>query len=107
MAKYRKMPVIVKAEKYYEGLEDGKIYNIYNEYGSQIQTEDINQFIDDLNLMRSKQEKIQYITIRSYINTLEGKILVNYGDYVVTGVKGERYPVRADIFNMTYEYLEG
>ncbi len=28
------------------------------------------------------------------------------GDYVITEVKGERYPVKPDIFNETYEEVE-
>lgn len=28
------------------------------------------------------------------------------GDWIITGVKGERYPCRADIFEMTYEPAE-
>jgi len=38
-----------------------------------------------------------------YINTLEGMMLVNVGDYIVRGVADEYYCVREDIFNMTYE----
>lgn len=40
---------------------------------------------------------------RHIINTLEGQMQVNPGDWVVTGIKGERYPVRDDIFHQTYE----
>ncbi|NLY44734.1 MAG: hypothetical protein GX053_01900 [Tissierella sp.] len=36
------------------------------------------------------------------IETLEGTIHANKGDWIVTGVKGERYPVRKDIFEETY-----
>lgn len=37
-----------------------------------------------------------------YINTLEGKHHVTVGDYVIKGVKGELYPCKPDIFEMTY-----
>ena len=37
------------------------------------------------------------------IHTLEGWHHANYGDYIIRGVKGELYPCRADIFDMTYE----
>jgi hypothetical protein len=28
------------------------------------------------------------------------------GDYIITGVKGERYPCKPDIFEATYEAVE-
>lgn len=37
------------------------------------------------------------------IHTLEGWHHANYGDYIVRGVKGELYPCKPDIFDMTYE----
>lgn len=40
---------------------------------------------------------------RWWINTLEGPLRVSDGDWIITGVKGERYPCRDDIFRMTYE----
>jgi hypothetical protein len=39
----------------------------------------------------------------SYIDTLEGRMSVKPGDWVITGVKGERYPCKPDIFEATYE----
>lgn len=38
-----------------------------------------------------------------FILTLEGKMHVSLGDYVIRGVQGEFYPCRADIFEATYE----
>lgn len=40
------------------------------------------------------------------IETLEGKIIANVGDYIIKGVKGEFYPCKPDIFHKTYELLE-
>lgn len=37
------------------------------------------------------------------IKTLEGEMIVTSGDYIITGVKGERYPCKPDIFEKTYE----
>ena len=37
------------------------------------------------------------------IHTLEGPMTASVGNFVVRGVKGEFYPVRADIFFQTYE----
>ncbi len=38
-----------------------------------------------------------------WIDTLEGGHIVCPGDFVITGVQGERYPVKPDIFAATYE----
>lgn len=38
-----------------------------------------------------------------WIDTLEGGHVVCPGDYIITGVQGERYPCKPDIFEATYE----
>lgn len=40
------------------------------------------------------------------VNTLEGTIHASAGDYIITGVNGERYPCKPDIFKKTYEPVE-
>jgi hypothetical protein len=40
------------------------------------------------------------------IDTLEGVMYVNPCDWIITGVKGEHYPCKPDIFDMTYEPVE-
>lgn len=79
MAKYRKRPVkVVDAEVYHAGLEDGFDFFVgFAEY--------------------------QWTP---FINTLEGKHYISKGDYIITGLKGERYPCKPDIFAMTYEKVE-
>ncbi len=37
------------------------------------------------------------------IETLEGPLLAQPGDYVIRGVKGEFYPCKPDVFDATYE----
>ena len=39
------------------------------------------------------------------IQTLEGWHLVSPGDWIVTGIKGEKYPVKPDIFEVLYAPL--
>lgn len=43
---------------------------------------------------------------RQEIHTLEGTMVAEPGDWVITGVKGERYPCKPDIFAATYEPAE-
>lgn len=37
------------------------------------------------------------------VHTLEGTMRGEIGDYILKGIKGEIYPCREDIFNLTYE----
>ena len=37
------------------------------------------------------------------IFTLEGKMNADVGDWIIRGVKGELYPCKPDIFEITYE----
>lgn len=37
------------------------------------------------------------------INTLEGTMRADPGDWIIQGVKGELYPCKPDIFEATYE----
>lgn len=39
------------------------------------------------------------------IETLEGVMTADIGDYIIKGVKGECYPCKPDIFHMTYEEI--
>lgn len=39
------------------------------------------------------------------IDTLEGAMRADLGDYVIKGVQGEFYPCKPDIFRATYEEL--
>ncbi|HHY74090.1 MAG TPA: hypothetical protein GX497_12890 [Bacillus bacterium] len=40
------------------------------------------------------------------IETLEGLMTASPGDWIVTGIKGEQYPVKPDIFEATYSPIE-
>ena len=43
------------------------------------------------------------VDFRLFIPTLEGKMTVRIGDWVIRGVKGEVYSCKPDIFALTYE----
>jgi hypothetical protein len=43
------------------------------------------------------------IDAHGWIDTLEGGHIVCPGDWIITGVKGEHYPCKPDIFEATYE----
>jgi len=81
MAKYRKKPVVIDAEVYVKGMEDGyKLAPIAS--------------------------NVRGLTSKPYIKTLEGDMIISEGDYIITGIEGERYPCKPDIFHRTYEKVE-
>jgi hypothetical protein len=40
------------------------------------------------------------------IQTLEGEMRAQIGDWIIKGIKGEFYPCKPEIFSMTYEPVE-
>ena len=40
------------------------------------------------------------------IDTLEGTMHADIGDWIITGIQGEQYPCKPDIFEATYEPVE-
>lgn len=79
MAKYRKRPVVVEAEQFWPGREA------------------------ELGVRRAQFDDHN---VRYYIKTLEGLMSVEPGYWIVTGIQGEKYGVRPDIFVETYEPIE-
>lgn len=47
---------------------------------------------------RTDEEKV--------IHTLEGDMKASIGDYIITGVNGEQYPCKPDIFQKTYDKVK-
>ena len=43
---------------------------------------------------------------KQVIRTLEGDHIASPGDWIITGIKGEKYPCKPDIFELTYEAVE-
>lgn len=41
----------------------------------------------------------------SHVHTLEGIMNVEHGDWIITGIKGEKYPCKNDIFRLSYEQV--
>ena len=60
-----------------------------------------------------KYRKKSSIVVEAYqtdkemiIPTLEGDMHASIGDYIITGVRGEQYPCKPDIFEETYEEVK-
>lgn len=93
MALYRKKPVTVEAELFKLGMEDGyACYHIFN-----------GGFIG----YYFKGEPVPKTDIRPAIKTLHGWYEVEEGKhYIVTGVKGGRYPVEKEKFEELYDLVD-
>jgi hypothetical protein len=54
--------------------------------------------------LKPKDSKARFYGMKTYgMKTLEGWYQVTPLDWIITGVKGERYPCKPDIFEETYE----
>jgi len=77
MPKFRKKPVVIEAVQWFPGVDvDGVLEN------------------------ENPQE------IYGVVSTLEGFMKASPGDWIITGVKGEKYPCKPEIFEATYEPVE-
>lgn len=93
--KFIKKPVVVEAITFDELIEYGK-----NNGGNVVR--DMPWSFD------YKGQPITHENDNCYlIPTLEGTMNFNRGDMLITGVQGEIYPCRLDIFEATYESVGG
>lgn len=47
--------------------------------------------------------KARIADCEEFIETLEGTMKANIGDYIICGLSGELYPCKPDIFKKSYE----
>jgi hypothetical protein len=95
--KYRKKPVVVDAFQY-----DGELTGSDGEY----YVPDWAADAFEKDIIYHKTENIFEGPWEMYIRTLEGDHHISVGDYIIRGVKGELYPCKPDIFELTYEPVE-
>lgn len=64
--------------------------------------------VNEIRMYRKKPVIVQaYQTSEEMIiPTLEGDMKASVGDYIITGVNGEQYPCKPDIFKKTYEPID-
>lgn len=79
MAQYRKKPIVIEAEQWW----------IFSD-------------VPDAQIQPLSPDK----PTLGWIDTLEGGHIVTPGDWIITGIKGENYPCKPDIFEATYEAVE-
>ena len=79
--KYRKKPIVIEATQWH-GYGEGP---------------------HDLGVVPYQVKEGQPATDAGWIDTLEGGHIVTPGDWIITGVEGERYPCKPSIFEATYD----
>jgi hypothetical protein len=119
MSKYRKKPVVIEATQWFKngdhpndydepkvGFENGELKTWP---GAEVRANGWEGQVVRYyrNPIGDGNEFCQYcknvMHVHGWIDTLEGGHIVCPGDWIITGVKGERYPCKPDIFAATYE----
>lgn len=85
MPLYRKKPIVIDAVQY-----NGDNFD------------ELHDFVGD-SLIHKYSAVLNIHTVE--IKTLEGVMHADPRDWIVKGVKGEFYPVKPEIFNMTYDLV--
>ncbi len=83
--KYRKKPVVIEAVQLIDGCQT--LLDELTEFSYVVHINDKGKMF-------------------LHIDTLEGNMLANEGDYIIKGIQGELYPCKPDIFEQTYEALD-
>jgi hypothetical protein len=60
---------------------------------------------DDVGVVTYPKDGVYHVRM-AFIDTPEGTIRAEAGDYIIRGVKGEIYPCKPGIFEMTYERVD-
>ncbi len=113
--KYRKKPIVVEAVQWFKNgdhPEDDSFHN-HGELSSETEGLVVRYYRHpnyrnpnrDGSVICKHCEHAMYD--HGWIDTLEGGYIVCPGDFVVTGIKTERYPCKPDIFLASYEEVQG
>lgn len=121
--KYRKKPVVVEATQWFKNgdhpLDYSKVHHGYAEGGFELREFQPSERHekgwegDVVRYFRRPDVPADHICkhcggfmqVHGWIDTLEGGHIVCPADYIITGVHGEHYPCKPDIFEKTYELV--
>ncbi len=88
--KFRKKPVVIDAEQLIIGSDSLARY-----------------VLDGVNFgWPCGENETHPLSGKYWVQTLEGPLVASDRDWIITGIKGERYPCKPDIFAATYEPVE-
>lgn len=111
MAKYRKKPVVIDATQWHKNGDhpqdaSTEMFDYPNgQRPSVIREGVIVRYFrrPDVSSELSCRLCSKTMHVHGWIDTLEGGHIVCPGDWIITGVAGENYPCKPDIFDLTYE----
>lgn len=107
MAKFRKKPVVIEATQWFKNgdhLADG--HEMFDAGDGPFRGEGkvVRYFRrPDVPGETPCQHCAKTMHVHGWIDTKEGGHIVCPGDWIITGVAGEMYPCKPDIFAATYE----
>ena len=113
--KYRKRPVVVEARQWIKEGDHPDVgyfrYPPVDPETGEITAGEEGVFLGQLRHSKAPQKFRRddchaLMSDHGHIDTLEGGHIVCPYDYVITGLHGERYPCKPDIFAKTYEVAE-
>jgi hypothetical protein len=88
---YTKNPVTIEAVQYTEAVRDAYLFDkVPLPHGVVIPA------------TTTHPPSRKVYSAQAYIDTLEGRMKVSIGDWIIKGVKGEMYPCKDEIFRLTY-----
>ncbi len=95
--KFRKKPVVIEATQWFKNGD-------HPDDGPENREGDVVGFYraPEINGMSKCKHCGKQMQDHGWIDTLEGGHVVCPGDWVITGVVGERYPCKPDVFDATY-----
>jgi len=108
--KYRKKPVIIEAFQWFQNGDhpEDDCFRPFEDTGKVPEEPREGKIVryfrrPDINGSIICDKCNHIMNQHGWIDTLEGGHIVCVGDFIITGVKGERYPCKPNIFEMTYE----
>lgn len=116
MPKFIKRPVVIEAHQWFKNGDhpDDACAMVFPDPDS---TTQFDPFLSEGNVVRyfrrpdvpgdrPCQECERHMHDHGWVDTLEGGHIVCPSDWIITGVRGEHYPIKNEIFRETYEPAE-
>lgn len=106
--KYRKKPLVIDATQWFKNGDhpnDGTETFEEGEFKGELLEGKVVRYYRAPDIDGDKPCSLckKTMHVHGWIDTLEGGHIVCPEDYIITGIKGEYYPCKPDIFNDTYE----
>jgi hypothetical protein len=99
MSLYRKKPIVIEATQWFKNGDHPEDWMFKDGEGAVVRY----YLRHDVSGDKPCEQCGKPHRMHGWIDTLEQGHRVCPGDWIITGVKGERYPCKLDIFALTYE----